>query len=119
MGIINTSRAARYTWQGVCDGWPLVARPRLSVKQERMPPGTCEERHFHVEATQFFYVLSGELNIERDGETFCLGPQDGLEVSARIPHQACNRGAQDVAFLVISTPSTEGDRVLTDAAPER
>ena len=118
MGIINTSRAAHYHWQETCDGWPLVAQPGLSVKQERMPPGTSEERHFHARARQFFYVLSGVLCIEVGGEMFHLSAQDGMEIAPNTPHQARNDSESDVEFLVISAPGTQDDRVAADAAPE-
>ncbi|SLN09538.1 Cupin domain protein [Roseovarius gaetbuli] len=118
MSIINTSRAARYQWQGTCDGWPLVAQPGLSVTQERMPPGTSEERHFHARARQFFYVLSGVLCMEVDGAVFHLSAQDGMEIAPNTPHQARNDSESDVEFLVISAPGTQGDRVAADAMPE-
>ena len=119
MSIINTSRAAHYHWQGTCDGWPLVAAQGLSVKQERMPPGTSEDCHFHARARQFFYVLSGALCMDLDGEVFHLGAQDGLEVAPNTPHQARNESKSDVEFLVISAPGTQGDKVVADAAPQR
>lgn len=118
MSIINTSRAAHYQWRGTCDGWPLVAQPGLSVKQERMPPGTSEERHFHARARQFFYVLSGVLSMEVDGAVFHLSARDGMEIAPHTPHQARNDSESDVEFLVISAPGTQEDRVAADAAPE-
>lgn len=36
-----------YQWGKVCVGWNLVEDASLSVKQEHMPAGTAEERHWH------------------------------------------------------------------------
>jgi len=43
-----------YTWGAGCDGWNLLAGEALSVKQERMPPATAEQWHYHANAQQFF-----------------------------------------------------------------
>ena len=112
MGKINKLRAKHYQWQVVCDGWPLVVTNDLSVKQEKMPPETCEVRHFHKEARQFFYILSGHLSIEIDGAVIILGANDGLEIAPGSIHQARNEGTEPVEFLVVSTPTTTNDRHL-------
>ena len=75
-----------------------------------MPPKTSERRHFHSKARQFFYVLSGSLTMELDGVTHCLFARSGIEIPPGANHQARNDGANDVYFLVISTPTTRGDR---------
>ncbi|MBD0288022.1 MAG: cupin domain-containing protein, partial [Flavisolibacter sp.] len=41
-----------YKWRRLCDGWNLVDEADLSIKQERMPPGTAEEKHYHRKAQQ-------------------------------------------------------------------
>jgi mannose-6-phosphate isomerase-like protein (cupin superfamily) len=80
-----------------------------------MPPGTAEKRHLHQRATQFFYVLAGELTVELAGEEHRLAPSTGLTVPAQTPHQVFNRCNEDARFLVISQPPSHGDRVA--AAP--
>jgi quercetin dioxygenase-like cupin family protein len=108
---IATGNAEHYLWGGVCDGWHLVKQDALSVIQERMPPGASEQRHFHRSARQFFYVLEGELTLEVEGQTHVLRSGTGLEITPGERHQACNRSGADVAFLVISSPPSHGDRV--------
>jgi len=114
MSKINKQRSRHYKWQDVCDGWPLVETDELSVKQEKMPPKTCEVRHFHREARQFFYVLSGHLSMEIDGTLVILGANDGLEVAPKTRHQARNESAEPVEFLVVSTPTTTNDKHLVE-----
>jgi uncharacterized cupin superfamily protein len=110
---ISTAEAPHYTWAEVCDGWHLVRTDTLSIIEERMPPGTAERRHLHAHARQFFYVLSGELTLELDGQRHILTAGHGLEVAPGLAHQAFNRSAADVRFLVTSQPPSHGDR--TDA----
>lgn len=112
--MISTRDAERYTWGGTCDGWHLVKRDDVSVIQERMPPGTQEQRHWHERSRQFFYVLSGEATFEIDGRVETLRAGDGIEVAPRVPHTMMNRSGGDLAFLVVSVPRAHGDRV---AAP--
>jgi len=107
---ISTKNAEHYTWGEVCDGWHLVRAVGLSVIEERMPPNTAEQRHFHSLARQFFYVLEGELTMEVDGHTHSLTPRQGLEIAPGERHQALNRSTADVRFIVISTPPSHGDR---------
>ncbi|MEZ5818901.1 MAG: cupin domain-containing protein [Hyphomicrobiaceae bacterium] len=107
---ISKATAEHYIWGGDCDGWRLVDHSGLSVIHERMPPGRREERHRHNSARQFFFVLSGELSLEVAGTTHVVAPGSGLEIPPQTPHQAINSGPAPAEFLVISQPSTRGDR---------
>jgi mannose-6-phosphate isomerase-like protein (cupin superfamily) len=66
--------------------------------------------HYHGKARQYFRVLSGVLSMEMDGNVFTVNPGEGIEIAPNIPHQAFNNGDGDCVFLVISAPSTKGDR---------
>jgi mannose-6-phosphate isomerase-like protein (cupin superfamily) len=113
---VSRDNVEHYTWPSAigghsCDGWHLHRSEALSVIEERMPPGTAEQRHLHRRATQFFYVLAGELTIELEGTEHRLAPTTGLTISAGTPHQVFNRGSEDARFLVISQPPSHGDRL--------
>lgn len=112
MQKINIQTADHYRWGDGCDGWPLAATPGLSVKRERMPPGTAEVAHHHIHARQVFYVLSGTLTLSGTETTLTLTTGDAAEIAPGTNHQAHNAGEEDAHFLVISTPSTDGDRIL-------
>jgi mannose-6-phosphate isomerase-like protein (cupin superfamily) len=92
----------------------LVRGQNLSVIEEWMPPGTREVRHWHARSRQFFYVLSGTLTLEVEGETHQLLPRTGLELPPGTAHQAMNETNADVEFLVISEPPSHGDRYEAD-----
>jgi mannose-6-phosphate isomerase-like protein (cupin superfamily) len=108
---ISRRSAPHYFWQEICEGWRLVDGEDLSVIHERMPPGTAEERHRHSKANQFFFVLSGQLSMALEGELHHIGAQEGLSVPAGAVHQARNDCDAAVEFLVISAPTTRGDRM--------
>lgn len=109
---ISKGNSEHYVWGDGCDGWRLVKDPSLSVIHERMPGGTEEVRHYHQAARQFFFVLTGRLTIEMNGEHYELGPQEGLEIPPLAPHQTFNQTNADSEFLVISQPATRGDRTF-------
>jgi mannose-6-phosphate isomerase-like protein (cupin superfamily) len=113
MTTISKDTAEHYTWGDGCDGWRLVDRAELSVIHERMPPGSAEVWHHHQAARQFFFVLSGTATIEAGGATHTLRAHQGIEIAPGLPHQMRNDSDADVEFLVISQPTTRGDRVLT------
>ena len=110
-GVSDISTAEHYTWGGACDGWHLLKDPALSVIQERVPPGAGEAPHFHVRARQFFYVLSGTATMEFGDGRVTFGPNQGLHVPPNVPHRFANHTDEDVVFLVISAPTTAGDRI--------
>ncbi len=114
MSVSNRATAEHYRWGGVCDGWRLLDRPDLSVIEERIPPGEGEVRHLHTVARQLFFVLTGALTIETADGMHTLAGGDALEIEPGNPHLVRNAGQADVCFLVISAPTTRGDRTNLD-----
>ena len=106
--------AQHYVWGEKCDGWRLVHAAGLNVIEERMPPGTQEQRHWHARAMQVFYVLSGTLTLEVEGVRHQVGPRTALEIPSGMAHQAFNASDADVEFLVISMPPAQADRHKAD-----
>jgi mannose-6-phosphate isomerase-like protein (cupin superfamily) len=109
-GAISRENAEHYRWGVDCDAWYLVNEEQLSVIEEFMPPGAAEIRHYHENAQQFFYILTGEVIMEIEGETTLLGAGCGIRVLPRKRHQIRNPSSVPVRFLVISHPRSHGDR---------
>jgi quercetin dioxygenase-like cupin family protein len=110
MAAVSTANAQHYHWGEACDGWHLLAGDDLSVIEERMPPGTVEQRHRHARARQFFYVLEGMATLEVEGVTHPLQRGGGLHVPPGAAHQMRNDSTTDVRFLVVSAPKGHDDR---------
>jgi mannose-6-phosphate isomerase-like protein (cupin superfamily) len=110
MFVQNKDNSEHYMWGAGCDGWRLLHRAELSVIQERIPPGLGEVMHYHTRARQLFYVIEGQLEIERADEKFLLTSGDSIEIAPMQHHRVCNTSGADVHFLVISSPSTTNDR---------
>ncbi|WP_338868240.1 cupin domain-containing protein [Spirosoma sp. SC4-14] len=110
--IISAQNAEHYNWGNQCDGWHLIKSDSLSIIQERMLPGTSEIKHYHQQARQFFFVLSGEATMEIGNEKVVLKTHEGIEIPPRVAHQMRNDSAADVLFIVTSTPKSHGDRIV-------
>ena len=108
---VGPGQAEHYTWGGDCDGWRHLSGQDLSVIRERIPPQGGEVPHFHRSARQLFFCLAGTLSIELEGARHELPPDHSLEVPPGTAHRVFNAGAGDAWFLVISAPTTRGDRV--------
>lgn len=76
-----------------------------------MPPKTAEVAHRHQRASQFFYVLAGELTVEFDGSVVTVRIGEGVSVPPGVVHKARNDGVEVVEFLAIAGPSNDGDRL--------
>ena len=107
---VDLANAEHYVWGEICEGWHLLKQPELSVIRERVPPGAGEVKHFHSHARQFFYVLTGLATLEFDEQSISFGPGQGVYVPPGIAHRFANNGQEEVVFLVISSPTTRGDR---------
>ncbi|HLO28227.1 MAG TPA: cupin domain-containing protein [Anaerolineales bacterium] len=111
MMIVSIKNAEHYLWGGKCDGWHLLKHDGMSVIQERVPAGSSEVLHYHETARQFFYILEGEGRMAFEDREIILQKGQGLEIPPAVKHQFKNRSNAEVTFLVISVPSTRGDRV--------
>jgi mannose-6-phosphate isomerase-like protein (cupin superfamily) len=109
--MISTENAEHYIWGDVCDGWHLLKRDDISVIQERVPSGGAEVMHHHEKARQFFYIVEGEGKMVFEDQEVMLQKDQGLEIAPMVKHQFKNVSAAYVRFLVISVPSTRGDRI--------
>jgi mannose-6-phosphate isomerase-like protein (cupin superfamily) len=108
---VSRENAEHYRWGTDCDAWRLVYEDNLSVIEEFIPSGGSEIRHYHERAQQFFYILSGEVIMEVEGENTLLGAGSGIRVPPGARHRISNPSSGAVRFLVISQPPSRGDRI--------
>jgi mannose-6-phosphate isomerase-like protein (cupin superfamily) len=103
-----------YKWGNDCDGWNLVDEDSISVKQELMPAGTKELKHYHHKAQQFFYILKGKATFEIEESIVEINEGEGLHIEAGKKHRVLNQGSEDLEFILCSQPSTKNDRINCD-----
>jgi quercetin dioxygenase-like cupin family protein len=91
-GSVSRENAEHYRWGNDCDGWHLVKDENLSVIEEFIPSGACEARHYHQRAQQFFYILSGEVMMEVEGQTTLLAELSQLSTPDSVKCFGISRG---------------------------
>jgi mannose-6-phosphate isomerase-like protein (cupin superfamily) len=101
-----------YIWGNDCDGWTLVDEEGLSVKQEQMPGGASELKHYHRYAQQYFYVLKGEAQFEVEDDLIDVCTGEGILIEAGKKHRIINNTSEALEFILCSQPSTNNDRII-------
>jgi len=112
--VTDKKTAEHYLWGNNCDSWILADTAGLSVKQESMPSATREKLHFHTNAQQFFFILSGTATFYLEGEPIVVAKEQGILIQPGEKHYIANESDSQLEFLVISQPTTNDDRTTVD-----
>ncbi|WGR92249.1 cupin domain-containing protein [Bradyrhizobium sp. ISRA443] len=88
----------------------------LSFWEAIIPPGAGAPLHTHSREDEAFYVLSGEILIEREGEAapLTVGPGDFFFGARGRYHAFRNVGDETARVLMLSTPSCGLDQMFAD-----
>jgi mannose-6-phosphate isomerase-like protein (cupin superfamily) len=99
-----------YFWGEICEGWRMLDTDALNVTREMIPVGKGEKLHLHKTARQFFYIISGSATFKIESVTCEVGKDEGIEIPPGKKHRISNNGSEPLEFVVISAPTTKGDR---------
>lgn len=106
----SKANSEHYNWGDNCSGWHLINTQSLSVIEELMPPNTKELKHYHSKSQQFFRVLRGKAIFEIENDIVEVESGEGIHILPNIKHRIRNDQNEDLEFIVISEPTTRGDR---------
>jgi len=85
--------------------------PGLSIARARVEPGVSTVLHRVRGADEIYYLLSGEGQVEMDGQIIgTMHPGDLLRIPADATQRITNTGREDLIFLAICTPRFEPGR---------
>ena len=111
MHPVSRSTKKSYRWGDSGIGWPLVETKGLLVVEETLAPGSSEKHHFHNQAAQCFYMLAGRAVMQfADGQNVEIDTGMALHIPPETCHAIVNQTGEEIRFLVISAPSSRGDR---------
>lgn len=77
---------------------------RHSLAEIRHPPGTASFEHYHWEAEEVYYVLSGWGAVRLEGETWPLAPGAVALILPGQRHKVWAEGEEDLVLLVTCAP---------------
>ena len=80
-----------------------AARPGFRIVEMQIGPTQTIPWHYHSEARDTFYVLSGSVRIHMRGRDaqVVLAPGESCAVPAGCPHSVENAGATSAVFLIL------------------
>ena len=85
------------------DAEPAGGGHPFDVALEVLAPGeTCCPYHAHAAQWEFFYILSGEGTVRRNGESFTVKPGDAIMHPPGEAHQIRNTGTDELQYLIIA-----------------
>ena len=83
---------------------------RISMYQ----PMAYVERHKHEIQEQVYHVIEGEGLMEIDGRHHVVRKHDFIFLPPGVEHSISNTGLVDLVFLVVTSPVTDGDRLVAE-----
>ena len=107
----SKSTKKAYQWGDGGISWPLVETMGLLVVEETLAPGGSEKHHYHNQAAQCFKMLVGCAVMQfADGQNVENDTGMHLHIPPETCHAIVNQTGEEIRFLVISAPSSRGDR---------
>lgn len=77
---------------------------QLEAIQVRVPVGHKQSEVRTHAGEEFLYVISGELLLTLEGETFVLRAGDSAHYPSTVPHKWANTGSTEVVLVWVGTP---------------
>jgi mannose-6-phosphate isomerase-like protein (cupin superfamily) len=66
-----------------------------------IPPGASEGQHYHKGVEEIYYVLSGDGQVQVDGETTAIHKGDGVPIRFNEAHSLVNNGSADLELMIV------------------
>lgn len=84
------------------------------VRYVATPPGSGSPAGQHVhDFEQLFYIQSGVMSIDIDGDVFEAGPGSLVVFREGVPHRNWNAGAAETIHLAINSPLPDPNKPLS------
>ncbi len=76
-----------------------------SLAHIELPPGKASRKHYHPEAEESYFILSGKAHLILDGEAYTLHAGQSVAITSGMVHQIFNDGTTPLHFLAVCVPS--------------
>jgi mannose-6-phosphate isomerase-like protein (cupin superfamily) len=114
--VDHAARAAKGTGnryeQDLIDA--LSGGTNTMVRYVDTPPGSGSPAGMHVHVfDQLFYIISGTMSIEIDGDRFDAGPGSLVVFPEGVPHRNWNDGSEPTIHLAINSPLPDPSKPIS------
>lgn len=75
-----------------------------SLAEASLPAGGSTQRHYHAEAEEIYFILTGSGGMELDGEIRPVGPGDAVLIPPGARHTIRANVASELRFLCCCAP---------------
>jgi mannose-6-phosphate isomerase-like protein (cupin superfamily) len=103
MEIRARDRAEPFTTKDGSTIRELMHAANQSLAEATLSPGRQTQRHYHAESEELYYLLSGEGEMEVEGERSAVGPGDAILIPPGAWHQI-TAGDSELRFLCCCAP---------------
>ena len=111
-GLLGPGEGRRLTARGSVMAFKAVADQTggdFSLMERTLPPGGRRPpAHRHVNCSEAFFVLDGQISFVVDGRDLTGGPGDFLLVPRGAAHTFGNEGTEPARLLVLHAPAMDG-----------
>jgi mannose-6-phosphate isomerase-like protein (cupin superfamily) len=114
MEAVNRDKVRSFITKDTSEIREILAPRNSSIKHQslaeaRLLPGRSTEEHYHIQAEEIYYILSGSGQMIIDGEQRDVKKHDGIAILPRARHRITNTGKGDLIFLCCCAPAYEHD----------
>src|SRR6202046_584942 len=110
-GVVGPGQGHQLTARGSVMAFKAVAAQTggdFSLMERTLPPGGRRPpAHRHVNCSEAFFVLDGQIGFELDGQGWTGGPGDFLLVPRGAAHTFGNAGSEPARLLVLHAPAMD------------
>ena len=118
--ILGPGEGATYGFHGSAVTMKAVGhqtRGQLCVMEAMYPPGLSVHEHVHVGEDEMFYLLSGQLSVRCDADSWMVTAGGFVFVPRDHPHAFSVTGAEPARALVITGPPRLDEQIARRAEP--
>ena len=111
-GVVSPGEGHQLTARGSAMAFKAVAAQTggdFSLMERTLPPGGRRPpAHRHVNCSEAFFVLDGQISFTLDGQDLTGGPGDFLLVPRGAAHTFGNASPEPARLLVLHAPAMDG-----------
>jgi mannose-6-phosphate isomerase-like protein (cupin superfamily) len=111
-GVVGPGEGHQLTARGSVMAFKAVAAQTggdFSLMERTLPPGGRRPpAHRHVNCSEAFFVLDGQISFTLDGQDLTGGPGDFLLVPRGAAHTFSNASPEPARLLVLHAPAMDG-----------